>query len=247
MEKKFYEYRGLGMRYLVLGDGGPLLWLHSGGTQAKLYLPLFGKLSEDFQIIAPDIPGHGVSDFPPEDWNLSEFADYLNCFMESFEFESFMVVGCSLGGGIAAAMAAKNSNIKKLVLIDSAGIAPSYSEYMFWWKMWLKTWKQIIGRRFYVWRLVNGAGFNILKNSIRFRKVLKIVHRCIFTQHKFWKDIKAETLILWGKDDILFPLDLAERMTNLIPNATLKVVEGDHDWYFFDKKKCIKLIKDFVR
>lgn len=117
---RFVEVDGNRIHYVDRGSGPPLLLVHGlGGTQFH-FNPLFGRLEGDFRVIAPDRPGSGYStrrgDRPG---NPREQAAFLVRFMETLGIERPLVVGHSLGGAIALAMAVDHADsIAGIVLIS---------------------------------------------------------------------------------------------------------------------------------
>ena len=119
-EERFAEGRGARLRYLVAGEGEPLLLVHGLGGSAANWLALAPLLLAGRRLIVPDLPGHGGSDPLQAAASLTAYADSLAPLLDG----SAAVVGHSLGGAIALRLAIRRSRlVSALVLAGAAGIS----------------------------------------------------------------------------------------------------------------------------
>ena len=119
-EERFAEGRGARLRYLVAGEGEPLLLVHGLGGSAANWLALAPLLLPGRRLIVPDLPGHGGSDPLQAAASLTAYADSLAPLLDG----SAAVVGHSLGGAIALRLAIRRSRlVSALVLAGAAGIS----------------------------------------------------------------------------------------------------------------------------
>ena len=119
-EERFAEGRGARLRYLVAGEGEPLLLVHGLGGSAANWLALAPLLLPGRRLIVPDLPGHGGSDPLQAATSLTAYADSLAPLLDG----SAAVVGHSLGGAIALRLAIRRSRlVSALVLAGAAGIS----------------------------------------------------------------------------------------------------------------------------
>ena len=119
-EERLAEGRGARLRYLVAGDGEPLLLVHGLGVSAANWLALAPLLLPGRRLIVPDLPGHGGSDPLPAAASLTAYADSLAALLEG----PAAVVGHSLGGAIALRLAIRRPELASaLVLAGAAGIS----------------------------------------------------------------------------------------------------------------------------
>jgi pimeloyl-ACP methyl ester carboxylesterase len=123
-EERFAEVCGSRLRYLVCGEGEPLVLVHGLGGAASNWLPLAPLLSRGRRLLVPELPGHGGSEPLPAAPNLNVFADRLADLVEREGFSSAAVVGHSLGGAIALRLAIRRPDgVSRLVLAAAAGIS----------------------------------------------------------------------------------------------------------------------------
>ena len=67
---------GLGIAYERAGDGPPLVLLHGGISDSREWRRQLVSLSDEFTVVAWDLPGNGRSEDPPASFRI---ADYAGC------------------------------------------------------------------------------------------------------------------------------------------------------------------------
>ncbi len=104
---KFIEIDGARLHYLDKGDGPPLLLIHGlAGQMFNFTHSLLGLLAHDFRVIILDRPGSGYSLRPDDSLaSLSAQARVISRFCQALRLERPVIVGHSLGGAIALALA----------------------------------------------------------------------------------------------------------------------------------------------
>jgi pimeloyl-ACP methyl ester carboxylesterase len=122
--ERFLEARGVRLRYLVAGEGEPLLLVHGLGGAAANWLVLAPLLLPGRRVLVPDLPGHGGSSPLPASPSLNAYADRLASLLEREGATPAAVVGHSLGGAIALRLAIRRREaVAALVLAGAAGIS----------------------------------------------------------------------------------------------------------------------------
>jgi pimeloyl-ACP methyl ester carboxylesterase len=104
------------------GHGRPLLFLH-GDTGFQSHQPFVAPLAADHRFLAPSHPGFGNSSLP--DWldSVDDIAHLYLELMDVLKLHDLDVVGCSIGGWIAAEMATKTpGRFRRLVLVGPVGV-----------------------------------------------------------------------------------------------------------------------------
>jgi 3-oxoadipate enol-lactonase len=110
--------------YEVTGNGQPLVLVHSGGLDRRLWDAQFTTFADHFTVIRYDVRGHGQS--PPPTKPYSDVED-LYSLLQWLQIEQAHVVGLSLGGSIVIDLAlAHPEMIASLVLV-----APDVNGYTF--------------------------------------------------------------------------------------------------------------------
>ena len=97
------------------GEGLPVVFLHAGVADCRMWQPQLRAFAPRFECIAPDMRGFGGSALPPGPW--SPVADLLGL-IDHLHLKPVHLVGCSMGGGLAIDFAIEHGErISKLVLV----------------------------------------------------------------------------------------------------------------------------------
>src|SRR5262249_5794697 len=105
----------------VCGSGEPLLYLHGAGGLLGVD-PFLEDLGKDFKVVAPHLPGYGTSTGGELIEDVFDACLFYHQLMDDLGIASAHVVGHSMGGMLAAELAALDVHrIKKLVLVSPAG------------------------------------------------------------------------------------------------------------------------------
>ena len=108
-------------------DGGSgektLIFIHGLSSNLEAWKKNISALKENYRCIAVDLPGYGTSSRNLSSYSLSDYADFLTCFIEKKHLDNVVLVGHSMGGQIAVhAVLSSPELFKKLILIAPAGI-----------------------------------------------------------------------------------------------------------------------------
>src|SRR5580658_5735312 len=104
-----------------VGDGPPVVLLHGLGCGRRMWFHQIRALRSRFRVIAYDQRGHGETDAPSvaTDYSAAHLAGDLVGVLDALKIERAAIVGFSLGGGPALALAAsKPERVSRLVLAD---------------------------------------------------------------------------------------------------------------------------------
>ena len=106
------------IHYRSAGDGTPLLLLHQSPSSSMMFGAVMAPLAErGVRVIAPDTPGFGLSDVPPEPPDIEDYARALLTLFDGLAIDKAAVLGHHTGASIAVEMAlAAPDRISRLVL-----------------------------------------------------------------------------------------------------------------------------------
>jgi pimeloyl-ACP methyl ester carboxylesterase len=122
MELKTIATKHVPVRYYEGGGGNPLVFLHGAGGLG-LDLDFLNTLAERFHVFAPLVPGYGDSEECAELRDMLDFTLHTWDVVDALGVKDPLLVGSSMGGMIAAEMAAvAPHDVSRLALIASAGI-----------------------------------------------------------------------------------------------------------------------------
>lgn len=107
------------MRYLRTGNGRPIVFLHTLRTQLDYFLPLVHELGQGFDMLIPDLPGHGHSSAPAVEYTAAYFTNAVEQFLDACDLKDAVLVGESIGACIALGLAARqNPRITGVVALN---------------------------------------------------------------------------------------------------------------------------------
>ncbi len=103
----FLSVRSVTIRYLDIGQGQPLLLIHTLRTQLDYFQELVPLLQDRYRILAIDLPGHGYSSIPTYAlFDEPFFRENVIQFIEKLDLRNVAILGESIGGVLALTVAA---------------------------------------------------------------------------------------------------------------------------------------------
>lgn len=228
-------------RYLEAGAGEPVILLHGAGftNDADSWLLTIEPLAARFRVLAPDCLGWGLGDRLNTAYSFAYLVDHVRELQDALGIARSHVVGHSMGGWIASLLAYESPNrVDRLVLIASGGTATRPLPAMVRFKpptpdeIRAELEARFGGRGVDIDRLVEQ---NIRKAANAewveaFGKVMAHMTdpltRLRYNTRRRLPYITAPTLIVWGRDDQVNPLEMGEETHRLIPGSRLVVLDG---------------------
>jgi pimeloyl-ACP methyl ester carboxylesterase len=230
---------GQHISYIEAGTGPTLILIHGLAGSSQHWQPVIAPLARHYHVIALDQIGFGRSDKPLIDYRAQTFMDFLDAFMRTRNLSRATVVGNSLGGWVAALLAIEHPDrVARLVLVDSAGTsgladylgpklltalrqstiddAKTLNPLLFAEVGNLNSEAQL--RQSFTNRVSAGDGYTV-------GKVVDAIERREDLLDKHLGEIKMPTLLIWGRQDRIIPLQLGESMQRAIPGAKLVVLD----------------------
>lgn len=93
------------------GKGFPLVLLHGFCETHQIWDGLVNELANDFRVIRPDLPGFGKSQLPAQPFTLDDVGGLLRDWLLGLRIKRPVIIGHSLGGYLALAIAQKDINL----------------------------------------------------------------------------------------------------------------------------------------
>jgi pimeloyl-ACP methyl ester carboxylesterase len=125
---RFYQSQGLRLHYADWGNGSapPLILIHGGLDHSRSWDHVARALSATFHVIAPDLRGHGDSDWATgSSYSLADHVYDLTCLVKSAGLETAAFVGHSMGGMIGLTYAgAFSDKVSRLAVLDGVTSFP---------------------------------------------------------------------------------------------------------------------------
>lgn len=114
------------------GEGFPVVFIHGNSCSSKVFRKQLAHFSQQYRVIAIDLPGHGKSDHanhPDSAYTIPGYAKVLDEVIRILKLKEFIVVGFSLGGNIALQWTEITDRIKGIMMVSSAPM--KYSDEAF--------------------------------------------------------------------------------------------------------------------
>jgi pimeloyl-ACP methyl ester carboxylesterase len=127
MEGEYVQVQGLNIHTYISGVGRgdriPVIFIHGFAASFYCWRLNVEPLAVDGPVYAPDLPGFGLSDKPRDyDYSLDGYADFIAAYMDAMGIERAVLVGNSMGGGIAVKTQIRHPDrVEGIVLIDALG------------------------------------------------------------------------------------------------------------------------------
>ena len=216
------------------GSGKPLLLLASE-DMLESDAPFVNALARAFEVIIPSPPGFGASNRP--DWITTpdDIAYLYLSLLDRLALKEVAVIGCSLGGWIAAELATKSdARLSRLVLVDPYGIKPGGPSERDITDIWQLSPQRVAALK---WRdpgkaPLDTAGQSDAALTRKARNLESFARYCWEPymhnpklNHRLGR-IGVPTLLVWGEADGIVAPAYGEAYRALIPGAALRVVPG---------------------
>lgn len=191
--------------------------LHGYQAGAAYWFPHpLPRLSAEHHVLAPDLPGFGRSG-PMAEYSLAAYTQVLSRFLDKLNVERVNLLGHSMGGQVAIALAATHpERINKLVLVDSAGLPLPKP-------LWGMPLRMLADRS----SLYFGLYPTLMRLSARMRAGREGIRMLV--QEPITSSLRAltmPTLVVWGAQDRIVPLKYGRQLAKGIANSRLVVISG---------------------
>ncbi len=239
--------------YLVGGEGPVLLLVHGMAGTCENWRSVLEPLARHHTVIAPDLPGHGLSAGGPGDYSLGNLASGLRDLLLVLGHERATLVGHSLGGGIAMQFSYQFPElVERLVLVSSGGLGPEVSPILR--AAALPGADLFIGATAEIGQRVGSVlgrglgaigmrpnadlaevarGYASLADAERRKAFLATLHAVVGTAgqrvaavDRLYLAEALPLLIIWGARDPIIPVAHAEEAHRALPNSRLEIFEG---------------------
>ena len=266
---KFIQIDSQKIRYIDSGSGIPLVFIHGFGASIYSWRKNLDPISKYHRICAPDLPGFGYSDKPLDaDYTIDAYAEFIIQFMDKLQIQQAILVGHSLGGGIALLASLKYpSRVKALILLDAEAypITPPLMLKV----AKLPVIRSIIHRAIGEWVVRISLKRSYYDHSLITDHLVDEYYRPFLTENgkavaikvlqamdfaklkelpRRYRRIRKKTLIIWGKEDQISRIHLAHKLKKDLPNARLKIIAQSGHLVQEEKPEVVnRAILNFVR
>jgi len=244
------QIKGQAIFYIVKGEGEPLILIHGYGAAIWVWEKQIEILSRHYRVYALDLIGHGFSDRPKMTYTPEAYIHFLKDFTDGVGIERATLIGNSMGGGIAWAIAAlfperverlilincvppdvldqvRNDSFRTLVAIKDIPLLP----YLVFISRNKNSIKWILQECVSDIKLITPE---ILNRQYQLSRI-KGTTWVLYSTFKNAKDtpklkdllsrIDHPTLLIWGERDIIFPPSVGESFHQAIRGSKFQVIE----------------------
>jgi 3-oxoadipate enol-lactonase len=226
----YVKVNDIQMHYEIHGDGEPLVLIVGLGTDISEWNEIIRWLAKKYQVLAFDNRGAGRTDKPDTPYSIDMMAHDTAGLMQTLGIEQAHILGISMGGRIALALALRYpERVNKLVLVSTSARS-------------IKNW-----RRYF---------FGILSSVPIFRSKYPQPHYAFMRQRQAsfaynctgkLHELHIPTVIMHGKKDKTVPYTLAEEMHTGIQGSKMLTFAGGHIFFFMrERQQFLDAIAEFV-
>lgn len=231
--------------YQSISKGKTVVFLHGWGCDWQIWSQQIRELSKTYKLIIPDLPAFGKSKITDDKiWNSNDYAVWLNDFLADTikKNEPVIIIGHSFGAKILSIYTEKyrNSNLKAIVLVDSAGLPPKLSSSQKLISTISKKTPDFIKNsishktKSKLLSLFKSSTDNLNSTLIQKKILEQIVHENI---SETLKKITTNTLLIWGANDKDTPLEKGQEMSNYIKKSNLIIFKESGHFPFTDSSQ----------
>ena len=252
---------GLEIAYERVGEGPPLVLVHGGTVDGRMWQPQLAGLQDEFTVVAWEEPGAGHSSDVPADFGLPDYAGCLAALIEEIALGPAHVAGLSWGGTLVLELYRHHPElVATLTLVDTyAGWKGSLPE--------AEVRARVEGVRRVLAaspgefdptppglfagatptefvQLMAEMATVARKETVRLETELMAGT----DQRDLLPRIKAPTLLIWGELDVRSPLSVAAEFERAIPDAKLVVIpEAGHVCNLEQPEQFNEAVREFCR
>lgn len=251
---RFVTVGGVQIHYNEAGSGPALVLIHGGGPGASgwsNYSRNIEPLSRHFRVLTPDLPGFGKSDVKPRGSAMPAwYATKMGEFLDALGIAKAHFVGNSLGGMVTLRLALdRPDKVDRMVLMGPGGSVPMFSQFpteaiktlLFFYDGPGPSLERLRGFvKDFVYdpskitdELLEGRMKTALQPHIVETPPMRPDPTAKLEQ--LWSDprlasVPHETMIIWGREDKVMPIDMSFAYLKQIPRARLYVLPQCGHW-----------------
>lgn len=269
---KYIEADGLKLHFNEAGSGETVIMLHGAGPGASGWSNFNRNIGpfveQGYRVILLDMPGFNksgpiVTDEPRFHLN----ARAVKALMDSLKIERAHLLGNSMGGGSSLAFALEYpERLARMALMGPAGLGPSMFQALpmegikLLFGLYQEPTMENLERMLKVFvfdpeqltdALKQGRYKNMMANPEHMANWIKSMELNHIAKTDFsprLREIQAETLVTWGRDDRFVPLDWGLKLLWGMPNARLHVFNKCGHWAQWEHADAFnRLVIDFLK
>lgn len=215
------EINGVELNYETAGDGAPLLWLHGFMGAGQDWKYIFKEPPAGFRVIAPDLRGHGASTNPSGEFSFRQAANDVVALLRHLGLDAVKAIGLSGGGITLLHMAtAVPMCIESMVIVSAPPYFPAQAR-----ALQRQTSESMFGEfEMNLMRKRHRHGDAQVQQLFAYSRALADRYDDVNFTPPYLATIAADTLIVFGDRDPLYPVSLAFDLQAAISRSYLWVI-----------------------
>lgn len=235
---------GVDIAYIDVGRGRPFVLIHGLGASSFCYRFLIPLLKSRGRVIAIDLPGFGQSQKSNTiAYDVESQVDRLAAFFDALGIKDTVVVGSSMGGLLCLHLAKRRPDlVAEQILLSPALFVPTYFPQSL-----LIAGRLVLGRFLNEVTLVHFLKRVIVRHQLIDEFMIKnyleplqqefapyaLLESLRSISNPKWsrtlQGMAGSPLILWGQHDKVLPVALVRKISQVFPNAKIKIhPDGGH-------------------
>lgn len=221
-----------------------ILLVHGSPGGADNFYRLGPLLTSYGRVLAPDLPGFGVSTVEVADYSILAHSDYLIQMLDSLGIAAVHAVGFSMGGGVVLHLAENHPDrVQSVTLLSAIGVQEA----------------ELLGQ-YHLNHAVHAlqlAGLWLLRTAVPHFGALDSGGLDVAYARNFYdtdqrplrrilQQLELPMLVVHGKRDVLVPAAAAREHYRIVPHSELVMTEANH-FMVFRSPESLRVIGDFVR
>ena len=247
----YYKYKNISLYYKKYNQKKDnILILPGWGDTRKTFDNIINNI-KDYNVYIIDYPNFGKSSNLNKEYTIYDYTELILNFINDKNINNPIIIAHSFGGRIASLLVTKyNLKVKKLLLIDVAGIKRINLKLLLKQTIYkiLKSITALLPNKQKIRKkLFNYFSSNDYKNiNSNMRKTFQNIVK--ENLKKYYKNIKAETLIIWGENDNDTPLKDGIIINKLIKNSALIIYpKAEHYSYLKYPILTNRIINEYIK
>lgn len=249
-----FSWQGREVAWERLGSGPPVVFCHGTPFSSRVWAPYARALQRDFTAYLWDMPGYGQSSKAPEhpvDFGVQGrlFADLL----DHWGLDKPRVVAHDFGGAVSLrAHLLHGAEYRSLMLVDVVAVPPTGSPFFKFVERHADAMSEIPDyiHEAILTAYIQGASHRGLRDHdvaalldpwtteegkpAFYRQIAQTREHYLEEIEARLGDLELPVRVLWGSDDAWIATDVAYRLGDLIPGATVQLIEGAGHLVQFD-------------
>lgn len=233
------QVRGRRVHEIRGGNGRPLLYLHSAVGEAD-WVPHLQALSNHYEVHAPAHPGFLGSEGIEDIQDIEDVVFHYLAYLDAKGWDAVDVVGLSLGGWIAAEIAARYpERVSALMLTSAVGIWVPERPIADVFALDSRFPERLPAMMFYDTDCPVAQMMAVPVLDLAEEDIVRVYDAFAATAKIGWNPllhdprlesllprVRARTLCLWGSHDRVVPPQYGEKFARLIPDARLEIIDS---------------------